>query len=243
MILIDEKKFTELIRKASELRDRADMRTFVMLMKEAFGLDHFLFVTMAPDFATVHEVFSTYPQAWIDAYTAEDNIAKRDPLLLRLQRLKPVIWSDMKDLSDDERWFMDLRTQHGIGPNGLTMPFRSSDNQLSVLSVSQNNISAEDWIKKVSILRKEFIEIGEILHSSYLKMQGITPPAVVLSPRILACLKMKGSGLNEEAIAKFLGISVKSVKNHLEVARERLQASNNEQALATAYHMKLISFD
>lgn len=242
MNLIDEKKFTELIRKASELRTHEDMRQFVVLMKEAFGLDHFMFATMASDFSAVTDIFSTYPAGWIDEYLQQVDIQRRDPVLRHLQRLKPVIWADIKDMKPEEQWFMDLRLRYGIGPNGLTIPIKSSDDKTSVLSVSQNNISPEEWIKKLSVLRKEFVEIGEILHSTYLKTLGIIPPAVDLSRRIIACMKMKGSGMNEEEIALILGISSKSVKNHLKVARERLRATNNEQALATAIHMKLISF-
>jgi DNA-binding CsgD family transcriptional regulator len=243
MILIDEKKFTELLRKASELRTQEHIRTFVYLMKEATQVDHFMFAPMASDFSEVVEMFSTYPAEWIEEYRNEKNIAQRDPLLRNIQRLKPVVWTDMKDLNSDEQWFMDLRSKYGIGPHGMTIPIRSSDNKTSVLSVSMRGISESDWTKKLAILRKEFEEIGEILHSAYLKSLGIVPPSVDLSPRNLDCLKMKGSGLNEEEIAHILGISTWSVKNHLKVAKDRLKAANTEQALATAIHMKLISFD
>jgi DNA-binding CsgD family transcriptional regulator len=243
MILIDDKKFTEMIQKASELVNQDDLRKFVVFMKEATQVDHFMFVAMTADFSSIIDVFSTYPAEWVSAYSAQSNINNRDPLLRNLQRLKPVVWSDMKNLKEDEQWFMDLRLKHGIGPNGLTIPMRSSDNQVSVLSVSQKNITAEDWIKKVSVFRREFEEIGEILHSAYLRTLGITPPAVDLSPRNLDCLKLKGRGLNEDEIAHILGISSKSVKNHLNVAKDRLKAANTEQALVTAIHMKLISLD
>jgi DNA-binding CsgD family transcriptional regulator len=240
MILIDEKKFTEMIRKASELENQDDMRKFVLFMKEATQVDHFMFVTMPADFSSMIDIFSTYPAEWFASYTSQSDINNRDPLLRHLQRLKPVVWSDMKNLKEDEQWFMDLRLKHGIGPNGLTIPMRSSDNKVSVLSVSQKDISPEDWIKKMSVFRREFEEIGEILHSAYLKTLGITPPAVDLSPRGLDCLKLKGRGLNEDEIAHILGISSKSVKNHLNVAKERLKAANTEQALVTAIHMKLL---
>ncbi len=243
MILIDEKKFTEMIRKASELNSQDDMRKFVFFMKEATTVDHFMFATMEPDFAGVIDIFSTYPPELIEIFKNQPNYAQRDPVLRNLRRLKPVVWSDMKSLTADEQWFMDHRIKYGIGPNGLTIPMRSSDNKFSKLSVSQKDISAEDWIKKVSVLRREFQELGEILHSAYLRMLGIVPPSVKLSPRNLACLKLRGRGMNEDEIAHLLGISSKSVKNHLKVAQEILKATNTEQALVTAIHMKLISLD
>lgn len=64
-----------------------------------------------------------------------------------------------------------------------------------------------------------------------------------LSKRQRECLSLAGRGRREREIAGALGISRATVRNHLVVARRRLQARNTAHAVAIALRAQLISVD
>jgi DNA-binding CsgD family transcriptional regulator len=242
MILIEEKKFLELLQQARQLDTPEKSLKFVSLMKEAYGFDHVSFATYDEATDTYIRVSGTYPKEWTDFYRSIENREKCDPVLRHLKRHKPFLWADMTDMSPEEKELMENSYRFGVGPNGFTIPFRSSDGHMSLLSAAQNDISADDWRKKISVLKKDLIDIGEILHAALLTRIGIYPPSIELSDRSIACLKLKGCGMNEEQIARTLRISTRSVKNHLKTARQALGTRNNEQAITFAFKLRFIPF-
>lgn len=242
MTLIEEKKFLELLKQAAQIDTSEKSSTFVSLMKEAHNFDHVSFSTYDEMNDTYVRVSGTYPVEWSEFYRSVEKREKIDPVLRHLKRHKPFLWADMTDLSPEEKELMLTSYRLGVGPNGFTIPFLSSDGRMSLLSATQNNISADDWRKKVSILKDDLVEIGEILHTAMLARIGVHPPSIELSERSIACLKLKGCGMNEEQIARTLGISVRSVKGHLKTARETLGTRNNEQAITFAFKLRFIPF-
>ena len=242
MILIEEKKYLELLKQAGQLDTPEKSLKFVSLMKEAYGFDHVSFASYDESTDTFIRVSGTYPKEWNDFYSSVEGREKIDPVLRHLKRHKPFIWADMTDMSLEEKELMKESYRLGVGPNGFTIPFLSSDGKMSLLSATQNDISAEDWHKKVSVLKSDLVEIGGILHAALLTRIGVYPPSIELSERSIACLKLKGCGMNEEQIAKMLRISARSVKNHLKTAREALGTRNNEQAITFAFKLRFIPF-
>jgi DNA-binding CsgD family transcriptional regulator len=242
MILIEEKKYLELLKQAGQLDTPDKSFEFVSLMKEAYGFDHVSFATYDESADTYIRVSGTYPKERVDFYRSVKEREKIDPILRHLKRHKPFIWADMTDLTPEEKVLMSTSYRLGVGPNGFTIPFLSSDGRMSLLSATQNDISADDWRKKVSVQKDDLIEIGEILHAAMLTRIGVQPPSIDLSERSIACLKLKGCGMNEEQIARTLGISARSVKNHLKTAREALGTRNNEQAITFAFKLRFIPF-
>lgn len=59
-------------------------------------------------------------------------------------------------------------------------------------------------------------------------------PAPTLSPRERDCLLALARGLRLQAVAGELGLSVKTVDNHIAAAKRRLGAATREQAVALA---------
>jgi DNA-binding CsgD family transcriptional regulator len=240
MILIEEKKYLELLQQARQLDTPEKSLRFVSLMKEAYGFDHVSFATYDESTDQYIRVSGTYPKDWIDFYRSVENREKIDPILRHFKRHKPFLWADMHDMSPAEKLLMTTSYRFGVGPNGFTIPFRSSDGHTSLLSATQNNISPDDWRKKVSVLKSDLIDVGKILHAALLTRIGVRPPSIELSERSIACLKLKGCGMNEEQIAHTLRISTRSVKNHLKTARDALGTRNNEQAITFAFKLRFI---
>ena len=61
-----------------------------------------------------------------------------------------------------------------------------------------------------------------------------------LSPREIQCLQRLAKGSRNDRIADTLGISLPTVKLHLQNARRKLRASTREQAIARAVYLGLI---
>ena len=62
-----------------------------------------------------------------------------------------------------------------------------------------------------------------------------------LSPTQRRCLILAAQGLTDEAIARQLNRSARTVRTHLQVARKRLGAVNTTNAVAIALSRQLIS--
>ncbi len=191
MILIDEKDYLQLLQHASELDTDEKAQKFAFLMREAYKFDHVNFSVYNEEKEEFTRLWGTYPADWVSYYNSEPDRKAHDPILRYLKRHKPFLWSEISFANAAEREFMERTFEAGVGPNGFTIPFRSSDGLMTLISATQKDISPENWLKKIAILKKDLVEIGGILHTAYLRQLGVEPPSILLSGRSIDCLKMK----------------------------------------------------
>ena len=136
---------------------------------------------------------------------------------------------------------MDERAKHGIGPNGLSIPVVTSDGSTSVLSITDDSFEPAVWNKRAIVLLKELLEVGMIVHTALvLRVGHAPPPAVRLSKTHVDCLRMIGYGMPVASIARFMGLSQKTIKKSLLEAGKRLHASNNAQLIYNAMKAGII---
>ncbi|NTF18234.1 hypothetical protein G6L37_07425 [Agrobacterium rubi] len=239
MNLIDEKKYSELEKRAKQLKDEETMVEFLFLMREAYDLQHVLFSVIGKGPAGFSKVYGTYPEEWRHYYS-QHNLSAVDPVLRRASSQTPILWESIESMSHDEEQVMRTRVDHGIGPHGITIPLISSDGITSLLSITGKSDSTDKWRKRATVLVKEFREIGMIMHAAFLRLNGHQPPKVELSARHVDCIRMIGHGMNVEELASFQGLSQRSAKQYLSEARKRLRARNNAQLLYNAIQLGFI---
>lgn len=239
MNLIDEKKYSELEQAATQLKDEETMLEFLYLMREAYDLQHVFFGILDKPSGTFAKMCGTYPAKWRDYYERH-RLSLVDPLFKRSIQQTPVLWNKMENLSSEEAALMKMREEHGIGPNGMTIPLVSSDGRMSVLSLTGKADSTDSWLKRAQVLFKEFRDIGMIMHAAYLRQNGTHPPKVELSARHIDCIRMIGHGMSLPELAQFQGLTEKSAKNYIKEARKRLRARNNAQLLYNAIQLGFI---
>jgi DNA-binding CsgD family transcriptional regulator len=238
--LIDEKKYSELEQAAKQLKDEETMLQFLILMREAYDLQHVFFGILDKASGTFAKMCGTYPAKWRDYYERH-RLSLVDPLFKRSIQQTPVLWEKMEDLTSEEAALMKMRTEHGIGPHGMTIPLVSSDGNISVLSLTaRTDSNADSWMKRAQVLFKEFRDIGMIMHTAYLQQVGVQPPRVELSARHIDCIRMIGHGMGITELAQFQGLTEKSAKNYIKEARKRLRARNNAQLLYNAIQLGFI---
>jgi DNA-binding CsgD family transcriptional regulator len=238
--LIDEKKYSELEQAAKQLKDESAMLEFLHLMREAYNLQHVFFAILDQESKSFTKMCGTFPVEWRDYYERH-RLSLVDPIFKRSILQTPVVWNKMDDLTKEEAALMKVRAEHGIGPNGMTIPLVSSDGNISVLSLTGKvETDGDSWMKRAQVLFKEFREIGMIMHAAYLRLNGLQPPKVELSTRHIDCIRMLGHGMSLPEVAQFQGLSQKSAKNYIKEARARLRARNNAQLLFNAIQLGFI---
>jgi DNA-binding CsgD family transcriptional regulator len=84
--------------------------------------------------------------------------------------------------------------------------------------------------------------LGEYFHSHMLRRNGIdTSEALVVSARELDCLRWVAAGKSAWEASVILGISERTVRFHLNSAREKLNCTTTTQAVAKVVAQQLIA--
>ena len=74
------------------------------------------------------------------------------------------------------------------------------------------------------------------------RVERSTRPFFVLSDRQRAALELSAQGWTDFQIARQMGIATRTVRHHLERARQNLQAINTTHAVAIAVRHNLMTF-
>ncbi|MBY0227613.1 MAG: LuxR C-terminal-related transcriptional regulator [Hyphomicrobium sp.] len=92
-----------------------------------------------------------------------------------------------------------------------------------------------------SSLAKEWTVLGSYFHSHMLRLNGFDASRqMIVSARELDCLRWTAAGKTAWEASKILGISERTVRFHLNTAREKLNCSTTTQAVAKAVARRII---
>jgi DNA-binding CsgD family transcriptional regulator len=90
-------------------------------------------------------------------------------------------------------------------------------------------------------LRRQLRVLGSYFHEHILRLNGHhSEPQILLSARELDCLKWTAEGKTAWEASVILGISERTVRFHLNAAREKLKCSTTTQAVAKAVRNNMI---
>jgi len=95
---------------------------------------------------------------------------------------------------------------------------------------------------EIAIEPTELKILGEYFHCHMLRRNGVdTSEALVVSARELDCLRWVAAGKSAWEASVILGISERTVRFHLNSAREKLNCTTTTQAVAKAVSQQLIA--
>jgi DNA-binding CsgD family transcriptional regulator len=98
------------------------------------------------------------------------------------------------------------------------------------------------WSERRDHLADELRILAEYFHSHMLRLNGYdTNERLLISARELDCLKCTAEGKTALEASKLLGISERTVRFHLNSAREKMNCSNTTEAVARAVGMRMIT--
>jgi DNA-binding CsgD family transcriptional regulator len=122
----------------------------------------------------------------------------------------------------------------------LTFPLPSRHQEAAVFGMSAESTACEWEQKKTAILREVRI-LADYLHSHVLRTNGHDANRELLvSARELDCLRWTAAGKSAWEASVILGISERTVRFHLNAAREKLDCTTTTQAVAKAISHRLI---
>jgi DNA-binding CsgD family transcriptional regulator len=135
-------------------------------------------------------------------------------------------------------------TGDGTGPEKswiLTFSLRERVGETALFGVA-SAMNAPQWEEQASLLTRECQILGNYFHSHVLRMNGHDCERdLLMSARELDCLKWTAEGKTAWEASVILGISERTVRFHLNAAREKLKCATTTQAVAKAVANQLIA--
>ena len=151
----------------------------------------------------------------------------------------PLDWSEPDEVPDAQqlrKYMPDTDEDHQL----LSFPLRSLFGETAIFCVCAQMSSADWHVQKKRILT-DFQILANYFHQHILRIYGHDAEnAILISARELDCLKWMAAGKTAWEASKILGISERTVRFHLNAAREKLDCLTTTQAVAKAVSQQLI---
>ncbi|MEY8883053.1 autoinducer binding domain-containing protein [Donghicola sp. XS_ASV15] len=213
--------------------DETAVNAFVKSLCDVFDVTQSAYFLMQPDGHT--RVYGTFPQEWIEGFFA-NGLDRHDPIVLAcFNRYLPIDWQDLDWSSRQAQMIYQFALEHGLGPNGYTVPIRGPRGQYAALSLCAGG-SAADWREKWEGEMSNLMTICQFLNARILEIDPTlcSEPRKALSPREVDAMSFLARGMSRAQIAVKLDISEHTLRAYIESARRKLDATNTTHAVAKA---------
>lgn len=180
-----------------------------------------------------------YSDSWVKYCVSREPIG-----LARLQSLalvvpSPLDWSELPETPDTSK-LLSYVNGHRVGRQILSMPLRPIVGETALFFVGAD-MPAADWHEQKKTMQREFQVLASYFHQHILRIYGNDAESQILvSARELDCLKWVAAGKTAWEASVILGISERTVRFHLNAAREKLNCLTTTQAVAKAVSQQLI---
>ena len=180
-----------------------------------------------------------YSDQWVKHCVSREPIGPARLASLALVLPSALDWSEMPDTPDSQK-LLSLAQAENCGRQVLSIPLRPLVGETALLFVGAD-MPAGDWkAQKANILR-EFQVLANYFHQHILRIYGHDAESqIIVSARELDCLKWVAAGKTAWEASVILGISERTVRFHLNAAREKLNCLTTTQAVAKAVSQQLI---
>lgn len=152
---------------------------------------------------------------------------------------QPLDWSELAGSSAGQA-VPRLAAGSGTGGRLLSLPVRAIAGEQALLLLMAGAPNG-DWRAQKELLLREFQVLGNYFHQHILRIYGHDAAKdMLISARELDCLKWIAAGKTAWEASVILGISERTVRFHLNGAREKLNCMTTTQAVAKAVSQQLI---
>jgi DNA-binding CsgD family transcriptional regulator len=217
-------------------QDSDDLVEILKAIAAELGLSHISFVRFASNRSwdvSVMTSVNTYPKMWQIRYFLK-RYGMIDPVIKQgSAAVLPFDW-DSFDADDQviQNFFVDAR-RHNVGSNGVSIPVRSRKNTHSVVSFT-SDMPKNDWAKFKTLNMTYLQQLSALIDSAASAGSKLLESRVQLSLREEQCLVWAARGKTHQEVADILGLSLGSVKSHLDTSRHKLHCINLTHAVGVA---------
>jgi len=190
-------------------------------------------------------VITSYPRDWIERY-AEENYMDVDPVFRRGRMPGPAFLWDCRDQnaasSAKERRFFNDALSAGIRA-GVTTPISAGFGRFAMLSFAADEAAPE--LERIVEDAKDILQMMSVachahVHARFSDVSSGIETNAPLTQRERQCLAWASSGKTREETAMIMSVSDRTVKFHLDNARQKLGASTITHAVALAMRQGLL---
>lgn len=204
------------------------LKTLLQLHTEALGFDHYSFLIQHPVPFTRPRIFlySSYPEAWIKRYEAQNYFAI-DPVLAYCQQPgRGIEWTRELFVGADELW-ADA-AQHGL-KSGFSCSAMASNRAIGILSLS----ARQPYPAQQRRVELE-VKLHLLAELSLCTLERFADDSMIIlanefSQRELEILKWTAEGKTSAEISLILSISEHTVNFHQKNMQKRFNVSNKTQ--------------
>jgi LuxR family transcriptional regulator, quorum-sensing system regulator SinR len=167
-----------------------------------------------------------------------------DPMLqLAARALLPMDWGRIRRGRMAKEGHLVFVDSAGRDRQGVSIPVRGPSNSLWALFMAASTESEKAWSARRYELTKILVHIAHYVHQRAGKIHAEEEPFDLnaITKREIEALNWVAHGKKLAEIGPLMGISVETVKAHLDSARYKLQALNRLHAVAKALRAGLIS--
>jgi DNA-binding CsgD family transcriptional regulator len=165
------------------------------------------------------------------------------PVPLSVDRLTGIGSAEFVDFAKVEQVFCregELATAVDPAKQALAMRLRPLRDEVALFGVCIDTSHA-DWPERKDVILRDFRILGNYFHQHILRIYGHdTESDMLVSARELDCLKWVAEGKTAWEASVILGISERTVRFHLNSAREKMRCATTTQAVAKAVAQRLI---
>lgn len=181
----------------------------------------------------------TYSDSWVKYCVSREPLGLARLASLALALPTPLDWSVLPE-TPDTRKLLSYTEGEKTGRHVLSMPLRAIVGETAIFFVGAD-MPAEDWHAQKKTIQREFQVLASYFHQHILRIYGNDAESQMLvSARELDCLKWVAAGKTAWEASVILGISERTVRFHLNAAREKLNCLTTTQAVAKAVSQQLI---
>jgi DNA-binding CsgD family transcriptional regulator len=182
---------------------------------------------------------TTYRNAWVERYQAQDYI-RIDPVVGHaMTNILPLDWQSVRDKNKRVQAFFSEATDFGVGSQGLSFPIRGAHGESALLSIN-SNCSATQWDAMKRRFMRDFQILAYHIHIRILEEHGVVFEDAKLTKREIDCLRWAAGGKTSWETGVILGITNKTAEFYIEQARVKLNATNKVQSVVKAVRLGYI---
>ena len=217
----------------SGAQERAQGAAFLRVAREAYPLSSVIYVALNIPIkmgSTQRFVHCTYADAWA-RHAASSERANVEHLGLTAL---------FQDGCDDDACGNSAGSPLGDLAGRRSAIALTGYHGESVALVIEPDGSVSDCLDRGGMMVREFRALGQYFHQHMLRIFGRgDEKAMIVSAREIDCLRWMAAGKTAWEASAILGISERTVRFHLNAAREKFQCATTTQAVAKAISQQL----
>jgi len=242
-------KFREVQEFVRQSRDCADLDALRNLIGDAtrtFGFRYFLISHHISVLGPKVVQLSNYPEDWSNAMRSKSHFAT-DPVVRACQKTAaPFLWGELDriiPLSAAQREILDGASRAGLGA-GFSVPFHipGECTGSGSFAVACGKPLDEATIPSVNYVAAFAFEAARRLLPRTDKLKFDLDAAPGLTERQLDCIVLMAQGKSDWDAGRILGISQRTVQEHLDTARRRYGVGSRAQLIVRALFDNQIGF-